>query len=67
MLTRDWPSTVSSSLGYVLSTTYKPLETAKFRRSMLKSRIQQVILQAMNTKHRVLLGPDAGRSVCAVS
>jgi len=38
---------VSSSLGYVLSTTYRPLETAKQRPKTHKPKIKQVILQAI--------------------
>ena len=39
-------SSVSSSLGYVLSTTYRSLETAKQRPRTPKPKIQPVILQA---------------------
>ena len=40
-------SSVSSSLEYVLSITYRPLETAKQRPRTPRPKIQQVILQAM--------------------
>jgi hypothetical protein len=41
---------VSSSLGYVLSKTYRSLETAKRRLRTYKPKIQQVILQVMNLR-----------------
>ena len=49
-------SSVSSSLGYVLSTSYRSLGTAKQRPKTPKPKIQQVILQAMDFRRPVRIG-----------